>query len=55
MFHSLQQYHLIVDHLLIALNILFQYDLDRELVSPALCLSYDAVSPSTKCPAEFVL
>lgn len=55
MFHSLQQFHLIVDHLLIPLNILFQYDLDRELVSPALRLSYDAVSSSTKGPAESVL
>lgn len=45
--HSLQQYHLIVHHLLIAFDILLEDDLDSISLAIAFCLPYDTVRPGT--------
>lgn len=43
MLYPLQKYHLIVDHALIALDILLEYDLDGEAVSTTFCFPYDTI------------
>ena len=53
--HSLQQYHLIIHHLLIALDILLKDDLDSISLAIAFCLPYDAVRSSTQGSSKSVL
>ena len=55
MFHSLQQDHLVIYHLLVAFDILFEDYFDRIFRPCTLGFSYDAVRPSTQSPAKLVL
>ena len=55
MFHPLQQYHLIINHPLIALDVLLQNDLNRVSLSIALSLPDDPVCARTERPAETIL
>ena len=55
MFHSLQQDHLIVHHLLVAFDVLLKNDLDGISLSAAFCFPNDAVCPCTQRPAESIL
>lgn len=52
--HSLQHLHLIVHHLLIALDILLEDDLDSAFALRAVCLADYAISSSAKCLSESV-
>lgn len=51
----LEEVQLIVDHLLVALDILLQDDLDGDLASRAICFADNAVRACTKRAAETVL
>ena len=53
--HPLQEDHLIVNHLFIALDILFQDDLDRESLAVHLCLPNYAICASPQRPTESIL
>ena len=55
MLHPLQHLQFIVHHLLIALDILLEDDLDRVLLAFTLCLSDNAICSCTKSLAKPVL
>ena len=55
MLHSLQQYHLVIYHLLITLYILLEDDLDRVSFPTAFCLSNNPVRSCAKCPTKSIL
>ncbi len=55
MLHPLQQYHLIIYHLLITFHILLEDDLDRVSFPTAFCLSYNPVRSCTKRPTKSIL
>lgn len=55
MFHSLQQNHLIIYHLLVTLNILLEDDLDRVSLPAAFCLSNNPIRSCAKCPTKSIL
>ncbi len=54
MLHFLEHLQLVVDHLLIAANVLLQDDLDCYLAVWAFGLSDDAIGSSTQCLSELV-
>ena len=54
-FYSLQQDHLIVDHPLVAFDILLQYDLDGESLSVTLGFPDDPICTGAKRSSKFVL
>ena len=55
MLHSLQQNHLVVNHLLVAFDILLENDLDGIFLSTAFSLAHDPVCTSAQCPPKLVL
>ena len=55
MFHSLQQHHLIIYHLLVTLYILLEDDLNRVSFPAAFCLSNNPVRSCAKCPTKSIL
>lgn len=55
MVHLLQQEQLVVDHLLVALDILLQDNFDGDLAGRVLGLPDDAVGSRTECSTEAVL
>lgn len=52
MLHSLQHLHLVVHHLLVALDILLEYDLDGDFPLWAVRLPHYAVCTRTECLSE---
>ena len=52
MLHSLQHFHLVVYHLLIAPDALLEDNLDRTLALGAICLSNNAICTSAECLAK---
>lgn len=52
--HLLQHFQLIVDHLLVATNVLLQDDLDCNFAIWAIGLTNDTVRSSTQCLPELV-
>ena len=52
--HALKHLQLIVDHALVSLDILLEYDLDRDLLSMNVCLAHDTVRTGTECAPESV-
>lgn len=52
--HSLQHLHLIVYHLLVALDILLEDDLDSAFAFRAVCLADYAICSSAECLSESV-
>lgn len=55
MLQPLQHGKLVIDHLLIAFDVLFQDDFDGNLASRAIRLANDAISASAKSASELVL
>jgi len=55
MLQPLKHVKLVVDHALVALDILLQNDLDSHLARGAIGLPHDAVCACTQSPAEPVL
>lgn len=54
MFHLLEEVKLVVDHLLVALDVLLEDDLDCDLASRALGLADDTIGTGTKRASEMV-
>ncbi len=52
--HALQHLELIVHHLLVALDILLQDDLDRDLAGWTIGFPHDAICSCSQGPSEFV-
>lgn len=52
--HLLQHLQLVIDHLLIAANILLQDDLDRDLAIRAVGLANDTIGPGAQRLSKFV-
>jgi hypothetical protein len=55
MLQPLQHGKLVIDHLLVAFDVLFQDDLDGNLASRAVRLTNDSICASTKGASEPVL
>ena len=55
MFYPLQENHLIIDHSLVAFDILLEYYLDGVPLASTLGFSNDSICASTKGPSELVL
>ena len=55
MLHSLQHLHLVVHHLLVALDILLQDNLHGHLARGPICLADDSICPGTEGPSKAVL
>ena len=53
--HSLQHLQLIVHHSLVALDILFEDNLDGILLASGFCLPYDAIRSCTERLSKLVL
>lgn len=53
-FESLEHLQFVVDHLLIALDVPFQDDLDSHLTKGAVSLTHGTIGSGTQSPAEFV-
>jgi hypothetical protein len=54
MLHSLQHLHFVVHHLLVALDILLENNLDSALALRPVCLADYAICTSTKCLSESI-
>jgi hypothetical protein len=52
--HFLQHFQLVVDHLLVAADILLQDDLDCDLAVRAVSLTDDTISSSAQCLSKLV-
>jgi hypothetical protein len=52
--HLLQHFQLVVDHLLVAANILLQDDLDRDLAIRAVGLANDSIGSGAQRLSELV-
>lgn len=52
---SLQHGKLVIDHLLVALDVLLQDDLDGNLASGAVCFTNDSIGSSTEGASELIL
>lgn len=55
MLHSLQHLHLVVHHLLVALDILLENDLDSALALRPVCLAHYAICSSAEGLSEPIL
>lgn len=55
MVETLEHLKLIVDHLLVAFDILLQYYFDSNLDSIEICFAHNTVGASSECSPEFVL
>lgn len=52
---ALQHCKFIINHLLIAFDILFQNNFHRDLSRGRICFANNSIGPSTKCPSETIL
>lgn len=55
MFHPLEQHHLVIYHLFVALDVLLQDNLDGISLAVALSFSDDAICACAKGPTEAIL
>jgi hypothetical protein len=55
MMHVMQHFHFVVHHLLVALDVFLQDDLDGDLAGRAVGFADDAICTSTQGPPETIL